>query len=119
MAEVNWEEHTDEEVIRACKTAPRIFGPWEEWDPLYGGRSYAWSRHELHPGPSWKSGGRVSVQRNTGCPGYTVYWWDGVERSESFASPEEAKACGDAWLNEAGHRIRHAPTPQSSEERKP
>lgn len=106
VSDVEWAQHTDDEIVRACKAAPRIFGPWEEWDKSYGGPGYAWSRREVFPGPSWKSGGSVSVQRNNGIDGYGVSWWDGTEEryANHFQTPEEAKAYGDAWLVGAGHR---------------
>ncbi len=105
MADVEWAQHTDEEVIRACTNPPRIFGPWEEWEHFYGGPGYAWSRKEVFPGPSWKTGGSVSVQRHTGIPGYGVTWAE--QRSAGgFETAEEAMAHGDAWLTEAGHRLQ-------------
>ncbi len=111
MSDVEWAQHTDEEVMRACTAAPRIFGPWTEWEKLYGGAGYAWSRREVFPGPSWKTGGSATVQRNTGCPGYSVHWHDGKEerRAGDFQAPEEAMAYADAWLIGAGHRIQAAP----------
>jgi len=109
MTDINWAEYTNEEVVRACLNAPRIFGPWEEWDPIFGGKNYAWSRGEVFPGPRWKSGGSISVQRNTGCEGYTLSWWgDGTksEQSQQFATAEEAMVAGDIWLSNAGIRIQ-------------
>lgn len=107
MSSIEWAQHTDAEVIEAWQSAPRIFGPWAEWDKIYGGVGYAWSRHEVFPGPCWKSGGTVSVQRNTECPGYAVHWWDETEdrRKGDFQTSEEAMAYGDAWLIGAGHRV--------------
>lgn len=106
MAEVEWAQLTDDEVIASVAKAPRIFGPWREWPELYGGPRYAWSRDEVFPGPSWKSGGSVVVMRHTGCPGYGVSWWDGHEERHAgnFATAEEAMAYGDAWLAGAGCR---------------
>jgi hypothetical protein len=111
MSDVEWAQHTDEEVIQACTNPPRIFGPWEPWALFYGGPGYAWSRHEVFPGPSYKSGGSVSVQRHyPSTLGYGVRWWDGEERSAgNFQTPEEAMAYGDAWLIGAGHRLQSAP----------
>lgn len=107
MAEVEWGQHTNDEIIASIAKAPRIFGPWREWDPRYGGHEYGWSRDELSPGPSWKSGGSIAVQRHTGCPGYGVSWWDGKEqrRKGDFQTAAEAMAYGDAWLTGAGHRL--------------
>jgi hypothetical protein len=119
MSDIDWDEHTDEEVIRARKTAPRIFGPWTPWDRMFGGDGYAWSRREVFPGPSYRSGGHVSVQRNTGMPGYGVSWWaDGREWYENhFATPEEAMARGDEWLMSKGHRLQtNAGATRSSDE---
>lgn len=118
MADVEWAQHSNEEVLRAFVTAPRIFGPWEEWPEVYGGPRYAWSRREVFPGPSWKTGGSVSVQRSSGVPGYAVSWHDGKEDryKSDFQTPEEAMAYGDAWLIGAGHRMQA--TPMKSEEPK-
>lgn len=36
MAEINWNEHTPDEVLRALKTQPRVIGPWVD----FNGKSY-------------------------------------------------------------------------------
>lgn len=94
MSDVDWSKHSIEEVLRALKTAPRIFGEWEGWTLT----EHAWSRHQL------RFMGRVSVQRTTGYPGYGVTLWDGSYTSD-FPTPEEAKDYADAAIINAGHRI--------------
>jgi hypothetical protein len=107
MGDVEWGEHTNEEIVRSIANAPRIFGPWEAWEASTYGAGYGWSRREVHPGPSWRSGGSVAVQRHTGIPGYGVSWWDGSgeRRASNFQTPQEAMAYGDAWLVGAGCRL--------------
>ena len=118
MADIDWALHSNEEIMRAAESVPRIFSAWEEWPPLYGGPGYGWSRRELLPGPSWKSGGTISVQRNTGIPGYGVSWWDGSENlcANNFQTHEEAMTYGDAWLLSRGYRISGQASPQASKE---
>jgi len=104
---VDWSRYTDEEVVASCKSAPRIFGPWQEWHPLYGGNGYAWSRHEVFPGPCWKSGGTVSVLLCTGCPGYHLTT-GAIGGAIWFETADAAKAVGDAWLLASGCRLEAA-----------
>lgn len=102
MGDIDWSQHTDDEIERAYATVPRIFGPWMPFS--FGG---GWSRGEVVPGPSWKTGGSVSVQPCTpNVGGFGVSWWNHGEQYENgFRTKEEAMARGDEWLRSNGHRL--------------
>lgn len=101
---IDWAWCTDEEVMEAVKRAPRIFGPWREWTGALKGSGE--SRDEIFPGPSWKTRGMISVQPHTGCKGFSVSYGG---KYLSFATAEEARAQGDAWLRAEGCRLQGEP----------
>lgn len=110
MSDIDWDEHSTEEIVRARETAPRVFGPWAPWEGGLG-----WDRRELHPGPCWREGGMVTVAPTIGGT-FFVAWWDGKEprHVSGFGTAEEAMARGDAWLKDAGCRcleVRHKTLP--------